>query len=41
MTDWTHYVVDLIGGGLSSAIMSKMSTNKFFGMATSAIWNEM
>jgi hypothetical protein len=29
----------MTGGGRNSAIKRKMSTNKFRGMATSAIWN--
>jgi hypothetical protein len=35
----TPYAVDMTGGGRNSAIKRKMSTNKFRGMATSAIWN--
>src|SRR5271155_71124 len=36
----THYAVDVIGGGRSSAIMRKMSAKTLRGIATSAIWNE-
>jgi hypothetical protein len=34
----TLYAVDAKGGGRSSAIIRKMSTKRFRGMATSAIW---
>src|ERR1700730_11887286 len=33
------YAVDVMGGGLSSAISRRMSANKCREMATSAIWN--
>ena len=36
----THYAVDVIGGGRTSAIMRKMSAKTSRGIATSAIWNE-
>jgi hypothetical protein len=35
----TLYAVDAKGGGRSSAIIRKMSANRFRGMATYAIWN--
>jgi hypothetical protein len=35
----TLYAVDVTGGGRSSAINRRMSAKRFFGMATSAIWN--
>jgi hypothetical protein len=34
----THYAGAGSGGGLSSAIICRMSANRFRGMATSAIW---
>jgi hypothetical protein len=34
----TPYPVDAAGGGRNSAIIRKMSANRFRGMATSAIW---
>ena len=33
------YAVEVAGGGRSSAINRRMSAKRFFGMATSAIWN--
>ena len=35
----TPYAVEVAGGGRSSAINRRMSAKRFFGMATSAIWN--
>ena len=35
------YAVEVAGGGRSSAINRRMSAKRFFGMATSAIWNAM
>ncbi len=37
----TPYAVEVAGGGRSSAINRRMSAKRFFGMATSAIWNAM
>src|ERR1700726_4953892 len=35
----TRYAVDITSGGRNSAISRRMLANRFFGMATSAIWN--
>jgi hypothetical protein len=35
----TPYAVEVAGGGRSSAMRRKMSAKRFFGIATSAIWN--
>jgi hypothetical protein len=35
----TPYAVDIAGGSRNSVISRRMLANRFFGMATSAIWN--